>query len=91
MRIINTYAPGIACFGTLGEFESPPRMALLAVLTQDDNGQYAAYVGLVPYAVVLDDDPRGRFAHRVAAMGNKIPYRELAGYFRGIEEGDYRR
>src|SRR5262249_44840700 len=63
---------------------------VLAVLTQDEAGQYAAYVAIKknPDDVV---GLRERQAHHVAENGAKLSYRRAVFFFPGIVEQEYRR
>lgn len=92
MRIIKTYIPCIANFAASGGLARDRKMELMAVLTQDESGLYACYIGLVPAGdeeklTALD----GEYAHAVAGSGNKLPYRDIGMFFRGINESEYRR
>jgi len=61
---------------------------VLAVLTQDDAGRYAAYV-----AIKKNKDDvvglRKRQAHHVAGNGAKLPYRRALFFFPGLVEQEY--
>jgi hypothetical protein len=63
---------------------------VLAVLTQDDAGQYTAYVAIKNNP----DDVNGlreRQAHHVAGNGTRLSYRRALFFFPGLVEQVYRR
>ena len=63
---------------------------VLAVLTQDDAGQYTAYVAIKKHP----DDVNGlreRQAHHVAGNGTRLSYRRALFFFPGLVEQEYRR
>ncbi|HKD76085.1 MAG TPA: hypothetical protein VKB76_11350 [Ktedonobacterales bacterium] len=67
---------------------------LLAVLTRDEAGLYAAYVGLVPFKG-LDSATRAveqsEQANWIARHGHKLTHEKSKQFFRGIDAEEYRR
>jgi hypothetical protein len=80
MKIVNTEIPGVPCRN--GDWH------VLAVLTQDDAGLYAVYVGIVERAA--NDGHKKVRAEWVAHNGAKLTFEKSKAYFRGIEEKSYR-
>jgi hypothetical protein len=65
--------------------------SVLAVLVQDGQGKYRAYIAMVPH---LDDrmsqEQRRHAANWVASQGRKMTFREAVPvYFTGFTEKDY--
>jgi hypothetical protein len=82
MRVVNTYVPGIAAY-------SHTNASLMAVLTQDEAGLYAAYIGIVPETVQHSPE-RERYAEWIAHNGTKVRFAKVADYFTGITDKQYR-
>lgn len=96
MKIVNTYCPCLPVIGHSGKLVARPETTVMAVLTQDEAGLYAAYVALVPFHErgIAEEDRQallGMNAEAVARLGSKLSYAELGTYFRGIERDQYRR
>lgn len=95
MTIVNTYVPHIANIAPNGALSASRSTDLMAVLTQDDAGLYAAYIGLVP---ALDrnlsdeakESLRAIHAEGIAYSGNKLRWNEIGMFFRGISKEEYR-
>jgi hypothetical protein len=94
MEIVKTYIPGLPVIDSTGAITERPALELMAVLTKDSSGLYAAYVALVPCHARKDDQLEASIhdknADAVAHKGSKLRYNELAPYFRGIKESEYR-
>lgn len=91
--IVESYVPGYANFTR--DSKDVPNAEFMAVLTKDDAGLYAVYVGVVPSAkrglAQADRDMLQQVnSDRVARSGSKLRYSEIGPYFRGIKEEDYR-
>lgn len=93
MAIVKVYVPSVANFTSNGALARERTMELMAVLTQDEAGLYAAYIGLVPACKTEEGLTalEGYRAESVARTGNKLSYRDIGMFFRGIEEREYRR
>jgi len=88
MKIIGKDIQMFPAFGGCG---SPGgNTYLMAVLVEDEAGDYAVYVGGVPG----DATDRGKYdayADRVAGSGAKQRFRDAGYWFRGLDEAKYRR
>jgi hypothetical protein len=82
MNIVNTYVPGIAAY-------SHVNASLMAVLTQDEAGLYACYIGIVP-ETQMHSPERQRYAEWIAHNGTKVRFAKIADYFTGISTEQYR-
>jgi hypothetical protein len=63
---------------------------VLAVLTQDDAGQYATYVAIKKNPDDVDG-LRERQAQHLASNGAELSYRRALFFFPGLVEQEYRR
>lgn len=87
--IANTAFPPIPAFGV--------KAVVCAVLTKDDTGKYAAYIGIVPqvalseHADLSDEQSNLNWFWAVAGSGRKLNMSEALDYFNGLDETNYRR
>lgn len=81
MTIINTHFPGVPV---------QPGVAaqVCYVLTSDDRGSHAVYMGIV--AACADYEARTRAAQWVAERGTKLRYAAALTQFPGLPESKYR-
>lgn len=79
MKIVGTHVPGLAQFENAGQ--------LMVVLTEDEIGQYAAYVGIIPN---VTEAARPRYASMIAHNGTKLQAHEAAAHFPPIAGKPYR-
>jgi hypothetical protein len=86
MKIIGKDIQMFPAFGGCGSRGS--MTYLLAVLVEDNSGQYAVYVGGAPVDAVEKIDT---YAGQVACSGAKMNFREAGFWFRDLEESKYRR
>ncbi len=80
MKIVNTE--------TLGVPSHPDMLqpaVFRAVLTQDDAGKFACYVGIVPA-----DQSSASYSYWIAAMGAKQTWKNATAYFPNIKQEEYR-
>ena len=89
MQIINSHAANISHILTTGHATNSS-LALLAVLTQDEVGQYAVYLGAVDLLCVTDEELRPVLNEQVAAKGEKLGYARALQYFPNIKRDEYR-
>ncbi len=85
MKIVNT-----CCLQTPTQL---PGAHLLVILTKDDTGMYAVYIGIVPLVPPENElyaDQRADAADWVADHGDKQTYLSAQRYFPGLAEKTYR-
>jgi hypothetical protein len=80
MKCVNTTEGGIPALSGQGQTK------VLAVLTQDDRGLYAVYVGLVS----SDDRYKNRNISEVMKFGAKLTLRRARFFFPDLVEAQYR-
>lgn len=86
MKIISTEYPYFPQHPTV-----VGKAAVLVVLTQDDTGRYAAYIGNARDPNALEENQRVGDAHWVAQRGSKLSFADaVPKYFVGIREDQYR-
>lgn len=88
MKVVNNYVMGITRVGV-------DKGELMMVLTQDETGKFAAYMGIVDLSVLPDDNEayirvRDEASNRIAHSGTKLTYQQMSGFFLGIAEENYR-
>lgn len=95
MNILKTYCPSVANVSNAGGILAKRKMELMGVLTQDDAGLYAVYIGLFESHErgISQKDKDAIYdgaAQAIALSGNKLPFRDIGMFFRGIKETEYR-
>jgi hypothetical protein len=95
-KIVNVEYLHLPVIEGRGFSDKRPDHVLACVLTQDDAGLFAAYMGLArnPECGLRDEDKkliREMNADALARHGSKLRYSELSLFWRGVKEEEYRR
>lgn len=78
--------PDLTARGLLGSPVLDDKVEVCAVLTRDDVGLFAVYIGIVP-----SDLDKGRQRGRVMGNGSKLSYLKAKAFFIDLKEEEYRR